>query len=415
MVLHRKVRNVFHDHAGIGTFADQDRFERQADCFAAAFLMPVPSLEIELLRIFKQRGLRTETLRSSTVPGRQRISRQAHRQSTRETDVSFARLVANRKSEELFKRRHYPEKEAEQERSRIGPVIEAFIEHVDALGRSQEYIAKLRSRLAALAEWMEKRKLLFVQDVTPNLLQKFQAYLRTERKAGASTANHYLDAMHNFFGYVVFKRRLMPGPNPASTGRQAELDRLAHRTLPPPTIYPDQVNAVVEVAAKHFDTQVVNLIVFVCEGGFRFQELQFLQVGDINLQEREIILDIKRSAPERVRPELAKRCLTKEGLWIPKTRAARRPIHITDRFARVVATMGLGDPSDWGFREASSGVSACMPVRAMAATISCGWSFSELYLTVISPLSTSKLRSLTPSIGSRAARSALTSSAQSRS
>ena len=291
----------------------------------------------------------TETASTSAHAGRRRFSRKGHRKSTRETDLSFARLIANRKSEELFKRRHYPDKEAEHERSRIDPVIDAFIKYVETLGRSQEYVAKLKSRLASLADWMEKRKLLFVQDVSPTLLQKFQAYLRNERKAGASTANHYLDAVHNFFGYVIFKRKLMPGPNPGATGRQAELDRLAHRTLPPPTIYPDQVNAVVEVAAKHFDTQIVNLIVFVCEGGFRFQELQFLQVGDINMQEREIILDIKRPAPERVRPELAKRCLTKEGLWIPKTRAARRPIHVTDRLARVIGTMGLGDPSDWVF------------------------------------------------------------------
>ena len=93
----------------------------------------------------------------------------------------------------------------------------------------------------------------------------------------------------------------------------------------------------------------MNLIVFVCEGGFRFQELQFLQVGDINLQEREIILDIKRPDPNRVRPELRKRCLTADGLWIPKSRAARRPVHITDRLARVIGSMGLGQASDWVF------------------------------------------------------------------
>ncbi len=281
--------------------------------------------------------------------GRGKRREKVHRKSTGETDLAFARLVAGRKSEELFKHRHYPEKSDELERTRIGPVIEGFIEYIETLGRNREYVTKLKSRLTSLAQWMEKRQLLFVQDISPNLLVKFQAHLRNERKAGASTANHYLDAIHNFFGYVIFKRRLMPGPNPAATGRQAELDRLPHRVVPPPTIYPDQVNAVIEAAARRFDPQIVNLIVFVCEGGFRFQELQFLQVGDINLQEREIILDIKRPDPERVRPELRRRCMTAEGLWIPKTRAARRPIHISDRLARVIASMGLGDPSDWVF------------------------------------------------------------------
>lgn len=59
IVLHRKVRTVFHEHASIGTFTNADRYERQADRFAAAFLMPVPLLETELLRIFKQRKLRS--------------------------------------------------------------------------------------------------------------------------------------------------------------------------------------------------------------------------------------------------------------------------------------------------------------------------------------------------------------------
>lgn len=269
--------------------------------------------------------------------------------STRETDLSFARLVAGRKSEDLFKLRHYPEKEAEREKSRIGPVIDSFIEYVETLGRSQEYIGKLKGRLGCLCEWMEKRQLVFVQDVNPELLRKFQTHLRNERGASAATTNHYMDAVHNFFGYAIFKRKLMLGPNPAATGRQAELDRLRHPTVPPPTIYPDQVNAVIEAAMKEFDTQIVNLITFICEGGFRFQELQFLQVGDINLQEREIILDIKRPDQKRVRLELRKRCLTAEGLWIPKSRAARRPVHITDRLARVIGDMGLGEASDWVF------------------------------------------------------------------
>lgn len=59
VVLHRKVRKVFHEHAGVGSFNDADRYERQADRFAAAFLMPVPLLETELLRIFKERKLRS--------------------------------------------------------------------------------------------------------------------------------------------------------------------------------------------------------------------------------------------------------------------------------------------------------------------------------------------------------------------
>lgn len=58
IVLHRKVRGIFHENNRVGSFDSPDRHERQADRFAAAFLMPVPLLERELIRIFKARNLR---------------------------------------------------------------------------------------------------------------------------------------------------------------------------------------------------------------------------------------------------------------------------------------------------------------------------------------------------------------------
>ncbi|MCK4658573.1 MAG: hypothetical protein KAV82_03540 [Phycisphaerae bacterium] len=156
---------------------------------------------------------------------RSRKRRKAHRQSTRETDLSLARLVAGRKSEELFKRRHYPDQERKPQRTRMGPIIDDFVFYVETLGRCTEYLSKLKGRLHCLRVWMEKQRLLFVQDVSPTMLRKFQEHLRKDRGVTASTANHYLDAVHNFFGYVIFKRKLMSAPNPAATGRQAELEK----------------------------------------------------------------------------------------------------------------------------------------------------------------------------------------------
>ncbi len=90
--------------------------------------------------------------------GRGRAYRKGVSKSTRETDLSFARLVAAKKSEELFRRRHYPEKETEPERTRMGSVIDAFIGYIETLGRSYEYVSKLRGRLGCLRAWMEKRE-----------------------------------------------------------------------------------------------------------------------------------------------------------------------------------------------------------------------------------------------------------------
>lgn len=50
MTLHAKVRKVFQE-TGSGPGSSDDRYEKQADRFAAAFLMPVPLLVRELFRI----------------------------------------------------------------------------------------------------------------------------------------------------------------------------------------------------------------------------------------------------------------------------------------------------------------------------------------------------------------------------
>lgn len=270
--------------------------------------------------------------------------------STRETDVALARVVAAKKNEQLFTRNRFPEFVTDAEIPfPLGPLIEDFVTYLVELGRSHDHRKNIQGRLGLLAAWMARQELINVQDITPGLLKHFQRYLRDECRTSPATANHYLTAVHNFWGFAAFKRNVVKGNNPAATGRQAVLDKLPSRPVPPPTIYPDQVNAIVEKAMAHGDRQIANLIVFVCEGGFRFQELQFLQVGDIHLDRREILLDIKKPDLKRVRMELRKRCLTPEGYWVPKTRASRRPVHITDRLVKVIGSMGLGDASDWVF------------------------------------------------------------------
>lgn len=56
MILHRRVRDKFYDTHADARFT-LDKCERQADRFAAAFLMPLPALEKELLHALDQKGL----------------------------------------------------------------------------------------------------------------------------------------------------------------------------------------------------------------------------------------------------------------------------------------------------------------------------------------------------------------------
>ncbi|MGB0715134.1 MAG: tyrosine-type recombinase/integrase [Phycisphaerae bacterium] len=291
----------------------------------------------------------TETITSgdgSKANGRPRESIK----STRETDLRLARVIAGQKNEDLFAQQRYPELEQGEEKAvPLRPVIRDFVAYLEELGRSQEYIRKVKSHLTKLADWMQGRRLSKLQDISPAVLKRFSIHLREQRQLSNASVNHYVTSVHNFYGYAAFKRQLADGPNPAKTGRQAVLDKLPTRRIPPPTIYPDQINAVIEKAREAGDHQIVNLIVFICEGGFRFQELQFLQVGDINMPQREIVLDTKRPDLTRVRDELQRRCLTPEGYWMPKSAAGRRVVHITDRLTKVIGTMGLGEVVDWVF------------------------------------------------------------------
>ena len=136
--------------------------------------------------------------------------------STRETDLRLARVVAAQKNEKLFTQQRYPDLEKPAEVPVLfRPQIAAFVEYLEKLGRSHEYIRKLKSRLSCLADWMQARSLTKLQDISPQLLQRFSAYLLDEHKLTNASVNHYVTAIHNFYGFVAFKRQLVSGTNPA--------------------------------------------------------------------------------------------------------------------------------------------------------------------------------------------------------
>jgi Zn-dependent peptidase ImmA (M78 family) len=57
IVLHRSVSDCFLE-ASLDVTYSRNRYERQADCFAAAFLMPLPSLERTIIESLDERGLK---------------------------------------------------------------------------------------------------------------------------------------------------------------------------------------------------------------------------------------------------------------------------------------------------------------------------------------------------------------------
>lgn len=97
VVLHSKVQSVFQESSDIGFLASPDLYERHADRFAAAFLMPVPLLERELVRIFQAQGLMlaraTADLMHPTPESEWLWRKVVLPQITRRFDVSFSAAV----------------------------------------------------------------------------------------------------------------------------------------------------------------------------------------------------------------------------------------------------------------------------------------------------------------------------------
>lgn len=97
ILLHAKVQSVFQETTEPDSFSSDDVYERQADRFAAAFLMPVPLIERELVRILQTRGLKlakaTGDLMRPTTESEWLWRKVLLPQVTRRFDVSLAAAV----------------------------------------------------------------------------------------------------------------------------------------------------------------------------------------------------------------------------------------------------------------------------------------------------------------------------------
>ena len=97
LVLHRGAKSMFHHLAENGPYANPEMFERQADRFAAAFLMPVPLIERELVRVLDERALKrgkaVVLLMKATIESEWLWRRVVLPHLTRQFGVSFAAAV----------------------------------------------------------------------------------------------------------------------------------------------------------------------------------------------------------------------------------------------------------------------------------------------------------------------------------
>ena len=97
VILHRKVQRVFHDKGGLDLGISPNRYERQADRFAAAFLMPIPLLEREIVHVLDDKDIdrakTTLTLMEATKESEELWRRAILPHITRTFDVSLSAAV----------------------------------------------------------------------------------------------------------------------------------------------------------------------------------------------------------------------------------------------------------------------------------------------------------------------------------
>lgn len=97
MVLHRSVKKAFHDAGEFMLPEEGNRYERQADRFAAALLMPIPLLERELAYVMddqnRDRARTTITLMGPTTESIELWRRVILPRITRAFDVSLTAAI----------------------------------------------------------------------------------------------------------------------------------------------------------------------------------------------------------------------------------------------------------------------------------------------------------------------------------
>jgi integrase/recombinase XerD len=200
-------------------------------------------------------------------------------------------------------------------------MVLAFLDSLRVRGYSEETAKTWGKQLRPFVEWLADRSIARPNEVTRQLLERYQRNLHLHRKANgeplsAASQNARLTAIRRFFAWLTKQNHILW--NPAS-----ELERVrVGRQLPRNVLTPEEAEKVlampnVEDAIGVRDRAILETLYST---GVRRAELAHLNVHDLDRSRGVVMVRLGKGAKDRVVP-IGERAVA----WIEKYIAEARP------------------------------------------------------------------------------------------
>lgn len=216
----------------------------------------------------------------------------------------------------------------------------------------EEYLAALEVRnfspftvngrrlgLIAFLRWCQERDLFRPQDITRPILESYQRWMHRHRKAnghplGFTTQCERLLAIKDYFRWLC-RQNVIPH-NPAS---ELEMPR-SEKNLPKGTLSAIEIERILAApdVTQPLGLRVRAIVETLYSSGIRRMEVVRLQLGDINIERRVLMIRQGKGKKDRVAP-IGERALA----WVIKYLTDVRPEMLLDPREQALFLSGYGD------------------------------------------------------------------------
>lgn len=171
-----------------------------------------------------------------------------------------------------------------------GGVFASYVEHLGRRSFSRRSMETYSECLRTLARWMDESGVADVCRVTEAQLQGFQVWMNGERRRGGGSFSLAHQAKHiavvrGLFGFLEAEGRVFA--NPAARLKYPKVPRRINREV----LDTSDLRGLLSLAGEGFsDLRDAVAVRIMALSGLRISELIALDVSDVNLQAREIVV-----------------------------------------------------------------------------------------------------------------------------
>lgn len=201
------------------------------------------------------------------------------------------------------------------------PYLNRFLEWSAVRGYSQRTIEIRERHTKSFIRWCDERSLNMPQEVTPQILERYQRYLYYYRKKDGNplslaTQSQRLQPLKSFFKWLAKENHILY--NPAS---ELEMPR-QHRRLPQHILTPDEVDTILNQTLLHGEIGIRDraIIETLYSTGIRRSEAANLKLYDIDLANGSLMVREGKGKKDRMVPIGRRACS-----WLTKYLEEVRP------------------------------------------------------------------------------------------